>query len=99
MVKKLLEISRNRWQHQWDSGNTGRNIYKIIPKIRNSPTFWHRDEILFTIGHVALPHLSKPIPSVDQRTNVDAASKEVPLLRHRMPTYQFFSPKETRTDK
>ncbi|GBM16688.1 hypothetical protein AVEN_217962-1 [Araneus ventricosus] len=34
-----------------DNVGVGRNIYKIIPKIRNNPTFWHRDDILVTIGH------------------------------------------------
>ncbi|GBN10480.1 hypothetical protein AVEN_32933-1 [Araneus ventricosus] len=38
---KLLEISRNKSQHQWYKGNNGRNIYKSIPKVRNNPAFWH----------------------------------------------------------
>ncbi|GBM49750.1 hypothetical protein AVEN_36366-1 [Araneus ventricosus] len=52
---KLLEISRNRCQQKWDTENTGRNMYKIILKTRNNPTFWHRGEILFTSEHELFP--------------------------------------------
>ncbi|GBN10718.1 hypothetical protein AVEN_261933-1 [Araneus ventricosus] len=38
-----------------DTGNTLRNIYKIIPKIHNNPTIWRCDEILFTAGRGSFP--------------------------------------------
>ncbi|GBM28883.1 hypothetical protein AVEN_43593-1 [Araneus ventricosus] len=55
LKNKLLEISRTRRQHQRNTVNTVRNICKIIPKLRNNPTFWHRNEILLTTGYGPFP--------------------------------------------
>ncbi|GBM08113.1 hypothetical protein AVEN_123016-1 [Araneus ventricosus] len=40
MKNQLLQLSRSRWQAEWDNGKTGSSVYSIIPKISNKQLHW-----------------------------------------------------------
>ncbi|GBM06219.1 hypothetical protein AVEN_269622-1 [Araneus ventricosus] len=44
-------LSLNKWQQDWDSGDTGRAIFNILPKVTLTPASWSRESILFATGH------------------------------------------------
>ncbi|GBN06613.1 hypothetical protein AVEN_79015-1 [Araneus ventricosus] len=48
-------LSLNKWQKDWDSGDTGRAIFNILPKITLTLTSWSRESILFATGHCSFP--------------------------------------------
>ncbi|GBN27944.1 hypothetical protein AVEN_216328-1 [Araneus ventricosus] len=48
-------LSLNEWQKDWDSGDTGRAIFNILPKITLTPASWSREPILFSTGHCPFP--------------------------------------------
>ncbi|GBN16027.1 hypothetical protein AVEN_57792-1 [Araneus ventricosus] len=51
-LKSILhEITINKWQHEWTTGETGRPVFNIIPKVSTNPAPWSREQILFTTGH------------------------------------------------
>ncbi|GBO07599.1 hypothetical protein AVEN_245503-1 [Araneus ventricosus] len=55
LKKKFHAISTQLWQNEWDNGDTGRNVYLILPKFKTSPAPWQRPEIMFATGHVPFP--------------------------------------------
>ncbi|GBN56184.1 hypothetical protein AVEN_94268-1 [Araneus ventricosus] len=55
----LRKIAINKWQHKWTTGETGRPVFNIIPKVSTNPVSWSREQILFTTGHGAFPNYLK----------------------------------------
>ncbi|GBL79003.1 hypothetical protein AVEN_48961-1 [Araneus ventricosus] len=47
----LRNLSLNKWQQDWDSGDTGRAIFNILSKVTLTPASWSRESILFATGH------------------------------------------------
>ncbi|GBN48895.1 hypothetical protein AVEN_135200-1 [Araneus ventricosus] len=51
----LKSIKKNsslrRWQEEWDTDLTGRNIHRILPKVSLIPAPWKRQDIIFATGH------------------------------------------------
>ncbi|GBO26787.1 hypothetical protein AVEN_148114-1 [Araneus ventricosus] len=47
----LMNLSLNKWQQHWDSGDTGRAIFYILPKATLTLASWSRESILFATGH------------------------------------------------
>ncbi|GBO26246.1 hypothetical protein AVEN_67076-1 [Araneus ventricosus] len=43
----LMNLSLNKWQQDWDSEDTGRTIFNILPKVTLTPVSWSRESILF----------------------------------------------------
>ncbi|GBN03159.1 hypothetical protein AVEN_78173-1 [Araneus ventricosus] len=54
-----VRLSLSRWQAEWDSGETGRSVYSIIPKISNEQLHWSRECIQFATGHGPFPSYLK----------------------------------------
>ncbi|GBM68319.1 hypothetical protein AVEN_24178-1 [Araneus ventricosus] len=55
-LKKVLRIpSLNKWQQYWDSSDTGRYIFNILPKVSLTQASWSRESILFATGHTPFP--------------------------------------------
>ncbi|GBO05144.1 hypothetical protein AVEN_266012-1 [Araneus ventricosus] len=51
-TKSLLQKeSIIRWQKEWDNGETGRSVHKVLPKVMTTLTSWQRPEIKFITGH------------------------------------------------
>ncbi|GBM57606.1 hypothetical protein AVEN_216353-1 [Araneus ventricosus] len=55
LKKMLMNLSLNKWQQDWDSGDTGRAIFNILPKVTLTPVVWSRESILLAIGHGPFP--------------------------------------------
>ncbi|GBL77022.1 hypothetical protein AVEN_12674-1 [Araneus ventricosus] len=55
LKKMLMNLSLNKWQQDWDSGDTGRAIFNILPKVTLTPASWSRESILFATGHGPFP--------------------------------------------
>ncbi|GBM03627.1 hypothetical protein AVEN_204473-1 [Araneus ventricosus] len=53
--KMLRNLSLNKWQQYWDSGDTRRAIFNILPKVTLTPGSWSRESIFFAIGHGPFP--------------------------------------------
>ncbi|GBL87895.1 hypothetical protein AVEN_192068-1 [Araneus ventricosus] len=51
----FMNLSLNKWQQDWDSGDTGRAIFNILPKATLTPALWSRESILFATGHGPFP--------------------------------------------
>ncbi|GBO44920.1 hypothetical protein AVEN_237212-1 [Araneus ventricosus] len=47
----LRNLSLNKWQQDWDSGDTGRVIFNILPKVTLTPYSWSGESILFATDH------------------------------------------------
>ncbi|GBL83712.1 hypothetical protein AVEN_132628-1 [Araneus ventricosus] len=47
----LRNLSLNEWQQDWDSGDTERAIFNILPKVTLTPASWSRESILFATVH------------------------------------------------
>ncbi|GBM52840.1 hypothetical protein AVEN_154172-2-1, partial [Araneus ventricosus] len=43
------------WQKEWDSGETGRSVHNVLPKVKTTPTPWQRPGIMFVTGHGPFP--------------------------------------------
>ncbi|GBO27739.1 hypothetical protein AVEN_219413-1 [Araneus ventricosus] len=56
LKKMLTNLSLNKWQHDWDSGDTGRAIFNILLKVTLTPVSWSRESILFATGHGPFPN-------------------------------------------
>ncbi|GBL61033.1 hypothetical protein AVEN_155611-1, partial [Araneus ventricosus] len=54
-LKMLMDLSLNKWQQDRDSGDTGRAIFNILPKVNLTPDSWSREYILFATGHGSFP--------------------------------------------
>ncbi|GBM16570.1 hypothetical protein AVEN_223502-1 [Araneus ventricosus] len=55
-LKNLLhKVSINKWQQEWATGDTGRTIYNISPKVITNPVPWTRESILFATRHGSFP--------------------------------------------
>ncbi|GBL75531.1 hypothetical protein AVEN_154877-1 [Araneus ventricosus] len=55
-LKKILRnLSLNKWQQYWDSGDIGRSISNILPKDTLTPASWSREWILFATDHGPFP--------------------------------------------
>ncbi|GBL87238.1 hypothetical protein AVEN_200407-1 [Araneus ventricosus] len=54
----LRNLSLNKWQQDWDSGDTGRAIFNILPKVTPTPASRSRESILFATGQVLFPAIS-----------------------------------------
>ncbi|XP_055943516.1 uncharacterized protein LOC129974207 [Argiope bruennichi] len=55
LKKQLKAVFLKRWQEEWDTGETGRTSYKILPKVKRTQTGWEREEIMFVTGHRPFP--------------------------------------------
>ncbi|GBM07939.1 hypothetical protein AVEN_232380-1 [Araneus ventricosus] len=55
LKKMLMNLSLNKWQQVWDSGDTGGAIFNILPKITLTSASWSRESILFATGHGPFP--------------------------------------------
>ncbi|GBN12264.1 hypothetical protein AVEN_126193-1 [Araneus ventricosus] len=55
LKKMLMNLSLNKWQQDWDSGDTGRAIFNILPNVILTPASWSRESILFATGHGSFP--------------------------------------------
>ncbi|GBN70734.1 hypothetical protein AVEN_124010-1, partial [Araneus ventricosus] len=53
--KMFTNLSLNKWQQDWDSGDTGRAIFNILPKVTVTPASWSRESTLFATGHGPFP--------------------------------------------
>ncbi|GBL98582.1 hypothetical protein AVEN_19653-1 [Araneus ventricosus] len=51
----LMSLSLNKWQQDWNSGDTGRAIFNILPIVTLTPVSWLRKSILFATGHGPFP--------------------------------------------
>ncbi|GBL81953.1 hypothetical protein AVEN_50538-1 [Araneus ventricosus] len=51
----LRNFSLNKWQQDWDSDDTGRAIFNILPEVTLTPASWSRESILFATGHGPFP--------------------------------------------
>ncbi|GBM39548.1 hypothetical protein AVEN_52906-1 [Araneus ventricosus] len=47
LKKVLMNLSLNKWQQDWDLGDTGRAIFNVLPKAALTPASWLREFILF----------------------------------------------------
>ncbi|GBM35752.1 hypothetical protein AVEN_108953-1 [Araneus ventricosus] len=56
----LRNLSVNKWQQDWDSGDTGRAIFNILPKVTLTPASWSRESILFAGSHAPFPSYLSP---------------------------------------
>ncbi|GBM55564.1 hypothetical protein AVEN_74524-1 [Araneus ventricosus] len=56
LLKILMNLSLNKWQQDWDSSETGRAIFNILPKVTLTPASWSRESILQTT--VLFPDIS-----------------------------------------
>ncbi|GBL98839.1 hypothetical protein AVEN_165686-1 [Araneus ventricosus] len=36
---------------EWGNGETGRNVYNVLPKVKITPSPWKRPEIMFVTGY------------------------------------------------
>ncbi|GBL97681.1 hypothetical protein AVEN_248635-1 [Araneus ventricosus] len=55
-LKKLLKTaSLQRWQTDWDEGETGRLIHNITPKVSDIPSPWTKEVFQFATGHEPFP--------------------------------------------
>ncbi|GBO46446.1 hypothetical protein AVEN_56431-1 [Araneus ventricosus] len=43
------------WQTSWKNGDTGRNIYNIMPSVNLRPTNWIREDVIFFSQHGPFP--------------------------------------------
>ncbi|GBM43512.1 hypothetical protein AVEN_96178-1 [Araneus ventricosus] len=96
----LHRVSVNKWQQEWATGDTGRTIYNIIPKVTTNAVPWTRKPILFATGH-------GPFPSYLRRFNLHYSylsfSEEVGTPFHYATTchltasYHFTKPNENLT--
>ncbi|GBN71028.1 hypothetical protein AVEN_137850-1, partial [Araneus ventricosus] len=59
LKKKLHAISNQRWQNEWDNGDTRRNFHLIFSKVKTSPAPWQRPEIMLAMGHGPFPTYRK----------------------------------------
>ncbi|GBN47718.1 hypothetical protein AVEN_144259-1 [Araneus ventricosus] len=50
-----MDLSLNKWQQDWDSGDTGRAILIYFLKATLTPDSWSRESILFVTGHGPSP--------------------------------------------
>ncbi|GBN35109.1 hypothetical protein AVEN_161664-1 [Araneus ventricosus] len=48
-------VLRHKWQQYWDSGDTGRSIYNILPKVSRTQASWSGESILFAMDHGPFP--------------------------------------------
>ncbi|XP_055951673.1 uncharacterized protein LOC129987758 [Argiope bruennichi] len=55
-----------KWQTEWDNGETGRLIYQLLPKATQQLTPWRREEILFFTGHGPFPTYLKRFNLADE---------------------------------
>ncbi|GBL88157.1 hypothetical protein AVEN_117758-1 [Araneus ventricosus] len=51
----FMNLSLNKWQQDWDSGETGKAIFNILPKVTLTPASWSRESNLFATGHGPFP--------------------------------------------
>ncbi|GBN16171.1 hypothetical protein AVEN_53762-1 [Araneus ventricosus] len=51
----IRNLSLNKWQQDWDSDDTGRVIFNILPKVTLTPDSWSRESILFSTDHGPFP--------------------------------------------
>ncbi|GBM59274.1 hypothetical protein AVEN_66216-1 [Araneus ventricosus] len=59
LKNQLLQLSLSRWQAEWGTGETGRSVYSIIPKISDKQMHWSRECIQFATGHGPFPRFLK----------------------------------------
>ncbi|GBO19324.1 hypothetical protein AVEN_229393-1, partial [Araneus ventricosus] len=52
----LMNLPLNKWQQDWDSGDFGRAIFNILPKVTLTPASKSRESILFATGQGPLPN-------------------------------------------
>ncbi|GBL79669.1 hypothetical protein AVEN_18211-1 [Araneus ventricosus] len=55
LKKLLMNLSLSKWQQDLDSGDTGRAIFNILPKVTLTPASWSKESILFATGHDPFP--------------------------------------------
>ncbi|GBM98329.1 hypothetical protein AVEN_113425-1 [Araneus ventricosus] len=84
LKKQLLQLSLSRWQAEWDSGETGRSVFSIIPKISNKQL-----QRMHPIRHWpwALPQLPQEIRSPLYRLLRMWGNRKFPSLCNEMSTY------------
>ncbi|GBN59363.1 hypothetical protein AVEN_176248-1 [Araneus ventricosus] len=51
MKSLLRKESIIRWKTEWDNGETGRNVYNVLPKVKITPSPWKRPEKMFVTAH------------------------------------------------
>ncbi|GBN96000.1 hypothetical protein AVEN_247021-1 [Araneus ventricosus] len=51
----ITNLSLNKWQQDWDSDDTGRVIFNILPKVTLTPDSRSRESILFGTDHGPFP--------------------------------------------
>ncbi|GBL80982.1 hypothetical protein AVEN_83075-1 [Araneus ventricosus] len=39
------------YQDKWNTGETSRSTYKIVPRVSNKPVGWSREQLMFVSGH------------------------------------------------
>ncbi|GBM49872.1 hypothetical protein AVEN_92140-1 [Araneus ventricosus] len=94
LKKQLLQLSLSRWQAEWDNGETGRSVYRIIPKIYNKQLHWSRECTRHWPS--ALPQLPKEIRSLLYRMLRMWGNRKSPSLCNEMSTYFILSPQGTK---
>ncbi|GBL73063.1 hypothetical protein AVEN_128222-1 [Araneus ventricosus] len=90
--KQLLQLSLSRWQAEWDNGETGRSVYRIIPKTAALVQRMHP----IRQWPWALPQLPQEIRSPFYRLLRLWGNRKSPSLRNEMPTYFILSPQGTK---
>ncbi|GBN84819.1 hypothetical protein AVEN_248120-1 [Araneus ventricosus] len=45
LQKMFRNLSLNKWQKDWESGDAGRAIFNILPKVTLTPASWSRESI------------------------------------------------------
>ncbi|GBN31292.1 hypothetical protein AVEN_10314-1 [Araneus ventricosus] len=43
------------WQTSWKNGDTGREIYNIMPSVSLRPSYWVREDVIFFSQHAPFP--------------------------------------------
>ncbi|GBM99792.1 hypothetical protein AVEN_101039-1 [Araneus ventricosus] len=55
-AKNILRIDMmNQRQSEWDEGDMGRATFNTFPKVSLQSANWNRADVLFFIGHGAVP--------------------------------------------
>ncbi|GBL93130.1 hypothetical protein AVEN_216481-1 [Araneus ventricosus] len=57
LKKMFRNLSLDKRQQYWDSGDTGRTIFNIVPKVSLTHSSWSRESILFATGHGPFPSI------------------------------------------
>ncbi|GBN60881.1 hypothetical protein AVEN_255786-1 [Araneus ventricosus] len=72
------------WETKWDKGERYRSFYKVLLKVKITPSHWKRSDIILVTGHV-------PLPTYRKRVIIRRLGKP-PTLCYKLPVYNLIPP-------